>query len=125
DTVHGMGKFILYCADHKLVLHSIYEAGMAKSQSVARGGWFHSLWIDGKTTSVGVPFRATDDNGYLNVMFSLSREQARLVLSAQESVGHTMQLSREAPTFLGYRVDLTSSAQGQLREFISTCMPVE
>lgn len=125
NTMHGMGKFILYCADHKLVLHSIYEAGMAKSRSVARGGWFHSLWIDGKTTSLGAPIRATNDNGYLNVMFSLSREQARLVLSARESVGHTMQISREALTFLGYRVDLASAAQSQLREVISTCTPAE
>lgn len=125
NTMHGMGKFILYCADHKLILHSIYEAGQSNSQGVARGGWFHSLWIDGKTTPFGAPLKIDNDNGYLNIMFSLSRAQARLVLSARDSVGHTMQLSKEAPTFLGYRVDLTSPAIGQLREFISTCMPNE
>jgi hypothetical protein len=125
NTMYGIGKFILYCSDHKLVLHSIYEAGVINSKNIARGGWFHSLWIDGKTTSFKAPIRSVNDNGYLNTMFSLSREQARLILSAQESVGHTMQLSREAPTFLGYRVDLPSAAQNQLREFISACMPSE
>lgn len=123
NTVHGQGKFILYCADHQLILHSIYEAGVANSQSVARGRWFHSLWIDGKTSPLGAPIRSIDDNGYLNIMFALSREQARLVLAARDSVGHSMQLSKDAPTYLGYRVDLTSSALNQLREFVPTCMP--
>lgn len=125
NTMYGAGKFLLFCADRKLILHSIYEAGIASSENVVRGDWFHSLWTDGKTTALSAPIQSVNDNGYLNTNFSLSRKQAMLILAARESVGHTMQVTREAPTFIGYRVDLASAARRQLREFISACMPTE
>lgn len=121
DTMYGQGKFLLYCTEQGLAVHSIYEAGLAKSQSIANGEWFHSLLIDSRTAPLGKPSRITDDHGFLNAMFVLSPEQIKQTSLARESVGHAMQVSQEAPTFVGYRVDFNIDTSNKLREFISTC----
>ena len=121
DTMYGQGKFLLYCTKQGLMLHSIYEAGPDKSESIANGMWFHSLLLDGINIPLPNPSRTTNDQGYLNAAFVLTPEQIRRVLTARKSVGHAMQLSRDAPTFIGYGVDLNPASSKQLREFISTC----
>ncbi len=121
DTMYGQGKFLLLCTDQSLGLHSIYEAGVAKSQSIVKGDWFHSLLIDGRNVSLGDPYRILDDDGYLNAMFILTPEQIKQIVGARESVGHAMQVLRDAPTFVGYRVDFNIDTPNQKREFISAC----
>lgn len=121
DTMYGQGKFLLYCTEQGLAVHSIYEAGPAKSPSIANVEWFHSLLIDSRTVPLGKPSRIKDDHGFLNAMFVLSPEQIKQTSLARESIGHAMQVSREAPTFVGYRVDFNVDTSNKLREFISTC----
>ena len=121
NTMYGQGKFLLYCTKQELMLHSIYEVGPDKSEAISKGGWFHFLLIDGGAIPLPNPSRTSDDHGYLNSAFVLTPEQIRRVLTARESVGHAMQLSRDAPTFVGYKVDLNDASSKQLREFVSTC----
>lgn len=121
DTMFGQGKLLMYCIEQGLILHSIYEAGTDKSAAVAKGGWFHSLLLDGDATPLAKPSRTTDDHGYLNAAFVLTPEQIARVSTVRGSVGHAMQLSRDAPTFVGYKIDLNVASSKQLREFISAC----
>ncbi len=121
DTMYGQGKFILYCTEHGLAVHSIYEVGPVKSQSIANGEWFHSFLIDGHAMPIGKPFRIIDDHGFINAIFILSPKQTSQILGAHESVGHAMQVTQEAPTFVGYRVDFNADTADKVREFVSTC----
>jgi len=121
ETMYGQGKFLLYCTKQGLAVHSIYEAGPEKSASIANGEWLHSLLIDDRTVPLGNPARIKDDHGFLNVMFVLVPEQIKKTSLARESIGHAMQISREAPTFVGYRVDFNVDTSNKLRDFISTC----
>ncbi len=121
DTMYGQGKFLLYCTKQGLAVHSIYEAGSAKSSSIANGEWFHSLLIDSRTVPLGKPSRIKDNHGFLNASFLLSPQQIKKISLARESIGHAMQVTREAPTFVGYRVDLNVDTSNKLRDFISTC----
>lgn len=124
DTMYGQGKFMLACLKKNLFLFSIYEAGKETASSIEKGHWFHSLMIDGDTIPLAEPISIKNDNGYLNVRFALTPEQISRLYGSRASVGHAMQMSREAPTFRGYTVDVDVAASNQIKEFISACSGV-
>lgn len=124
DTMHGQGKFMLNCIEKNIILYSIYEAGEETASSVERGHWFHSLMIDGDSIPLAEPRSTQNDNGYLNMWFVLTPEQISRIYASRESVGHAMQMSREAPTFRGYNIDVDVAASSQIKEFISACSGV-
>ena len=124
QTIYGMGKALFSCIKGSLILHSIYEAG-PMAESIANGQWEHSLMINSDILPLPPPTRLLNDNGYINAIFALTPSQVRSVYTAN-SVGHSMQLSRDAPTFIGYRVDIAPSAAKRVRGFIDNCMsPLE
>lgn len=121
DTMYGTGKFILYCTNESLVFNSIYSAGPDIAPLIARGDYYHSLMVDDRTIPLSKPLHIKDDNLYVYAMFVLTHEQITQIANARKSLGHAMQLSREAITFRGYNVDLDSDTPKKLQEFISTC----
>lgn len=124
DAMYGQGKFILGCLEKNVMLSSTFEAGEEVASSVEKGHWFHSLMIDGDTIPLAEPISMHNDNGYLDMWFTLTPEQTSRIYGSRESVGHAMQMSREAPTFHGYTVDIDVAASNQIKEFISACSGV-
>ena len=104
DTEHGRGKVVFDCGDGRIYFMSYYEAG-SKAPDIAKGGWFHSLLINHEPSPLSKPRRLTADNGYVNAMFLLSPKNLSDIYDAS-SVGHAMQLAPDAPTFVGYWVDI-------------------
>ena len=123
-TMYGEGRFILLCENHRLTFYSIYEAGPVFSVEVESGHFAHSLLIDGAEGPLPSPSRLDDKNGYLHAIFHLSEQQIESILAARESLGHAMQMTREAPIFLGYKVDLDTAAVSKIREYVGACRTV-
>lgn len=121
ETWVGEGKAIFFCANKELLFYSIYTAG-GKSDSIAKGGWVHSLFVDDDTIPLPAPEGLRNDKGYLNAMFKLTHKQYQKVRSAKHSIGHAMQMARDAPTFVGYHVDIDVADNSRIRSFIDNCI---
>ena len=104
-----------------LIYQSYYEVGAEKAQSIASGGWYHSLLVDGKTVALPDPVQAETSGNKIFSQFSLTRDQA-LAIASSSSMGHAMQLSREAPIFVGYNIDIPVSASQKVGAFIRNCL---
>nr|DAP29549.1 MAG TPA: putative periplasmic protein [Inoviridae sp.] len=122
DTVYGQGKAVFFCAKHRILMQSFYQIGAEKAQSVAAGGWFHSLLLDHKAVPLPNPVRAKVSGSEISTLFPLTTDQSMAVASSTDSIGHAMQLAREAPTFVGYQVDVPASATQKIRAFIHNCL---
>jgi len=120
DTMYGRGKAVLLCYRRTLDFYSFYLAGI-KSKSLASGNWKHSLLVNGRSMALPAPTKATATNGELFAHFVLSREQAAAI-AASSSMGHAMQLGRDAPTFFGYQIDIPSSSATRVSTFIRNCI---
>ena len=119
QTVFGEGKAIFFCDKGKVIFNSFYEAG-AKTQSIAAGGWFHSLLVNETVIpldSAGV----VGKNGQINALFVLSSAQTQSIMNAR-SVGHAMQLARDAPTFVGYKVEVDPPSRRRVHDFLGNCI---
>ena len=121
DTWVGSGKAMLSCPSRKLVFFSFYTAG-EKTQSIVSGGWVHSLFVDDEIFPIAGPIQIENVSGDVNAMFVLTPEQFRKVQSAQRSIGHAMQLTYEAPTFVGYTVDIDKKSKQKFRTFLGNCL---
>ena len=119
-TMHGMGKAIFYCIKGNLIFHSIYEAG-PNASALATGSWEHSMLVDHKQLlPLSKPDSILNDNGYINAQFLLNKKQIGSFYIAN-SIGHSMQSTRESPTFLGYEVDIDEPSSKRIRGFIDNC----
>jgi hypothetical protein len=121
NTVYGQGKAVFVCIDRRILMQSFYQIGAAKAKSVAAGEWFHSLLVDDKTVPLPNPVQAKATGDEIFTLFPLSTEQAMTVASSTISIGHAMQLSREAPTFVGYQIDVPAAAKQKISAFIHNC----
>ena len=120
ETWVGKGKSIFSCVNKELVFYSVYTAG-DKSDSIAQGQWVHFLDIDGHQIPLDAPFDLFNDKGYLNAFFRLTPAQFRMVSSARRSVGHSMQITRDAQMYVGYHVDIDASSTQRIKNFITNC----
>lgn len=120
DTMYGRGKAVLLCHRRTLHFYSFYLAG-EKSKSLASGNWEHSLLVNGRSMALPAPAKATATNGELSAQFILSREQA-IAIAASSSMGHAMQLARDAPTLVGYEIDIPTSSAKRDSTFIRNCI---
>lgn len=123
ETVYGVGKAIFNCDQGYLIFHSVYQAG-DKAGLITKGGWVHSLMIDDDILPLPAPFRLENVNGFVNASFTLTAPQLRRVISAKK-IGHAMQLSREAPTFVGYQVEIDGKSTKRIRDFIENCVQIK
>lgn len=120
ETVYGTGKALFICNKGRFALNSFYTAG-ERGESIARGGWAHSLLVDNDTVAVGEPLAVRNREGMLSVLLPLSAENLQRIRTAT-SVGHAMQVSREAPTFIGYKVEIDESSQPKVRAYLGNCL---
>jgi hypothetical protein len=121
ETVYGLGKAFFICRTHNLHFFSFYQAGNEQANSIASGGWFHSLLLDGKPVSLPSPISVNVSGNELQTEFALTRQQALAITSAS-SVGHAMQLGRGAPVFVGFSVDIPPQASQKVSTFINNCL---
>ncbi|WP_249931288.1 hypothetical protein [Ramlibacter sp. 2FC] len=121
DTVYGQGKAIFLCYANRILFQSHYQAGAEMASSIASGGWFHSLLADGKTLPLPEPARISATGNEIYTVFSLTSEQS-LAIASSSSVGHAMQRARDAPVFVGYKIDIPDSSSGKVHTFIRNCL---
>lgn len=121
DTVHGRGKAVFFCRNKALVFMSFYQAGAERAKSLASGDWLHSLLVDRSVVSLPAPVELVAKGGEVEALFTLTRAQA-IAIAESGSVGHAMQLARDAPTFVGYRIDFPSSLHRRVSAFIENCV---
>jgi len=117
-TSYGLGKTIFYCNPNKSIsILSVYEFG---EEPMKR--WVHSLIIDDKTYHLN-PIGEVKiySNGFINTNFNLTPELARLIYKSQ-SFGHAMQMTVDAPTFKGYRVEIPENKRPMIKNFIENCL---
>lgn len=121
DTVHGEGKFTFSCNGGVVIIFSFYQAG-ERAKVIANGGWFHSLMIDSDLVPLPAPSMLKDNNYSIEALFILKKSQFpfKRVMSAKQ-IGHVMQLSREAPTYVGYVVEFDDKSVQRVRNYIENC----
>lgn len=120
DTVHGRGKAVLLCQKGRINYYSFYQAGIERAKSLVSGGWYHSLLVDGKSIALPDPARTKASGDEISAEFPLTRDQAMSIASSS-SMGHAMLMGRDAPTFVGYQIDIPASAAGKVGTFIRNC----
>jgi hypothetical protein len=120
-TVYGMGKIAFQCTQRNLSMYSVYEMGAEKATSVVKGEWVHSILVDSDTLPLSQPTYARVAGQYVQAIFSLSTGQATRI-SMGRSVGHAMQVNRDAPTFVGYVVDIPRDSTAKVKLFIENCL---
>lgn len=91
------------------------------ANSIASGGWFHSLLVDDKTLPLPEPARISATGSEIYTVFSLTSEQA-LAIASSSSMGHAMQRARDAPVFVGYQIDIPGASSGKVHTFIRNCL---
>lgn len=119
-TQYGLAKAIFICVNGGFMFHSIYEAG-ERSERIAQGGWYHFLMINSKTQPL-TPSNLQVANGLLNSSFQISRDDA-VAISQADSVGHAMQTTPAAPTYVGYNIDIDDKNRQRIQGFIASCRP--
>jgi hypothetical protein len=124
ETVYGLGKAIFLCHKKRIGYYSFYQAGAERAKSIASGGWHHSLLVDGKTIALAEPAAAKAAGEEISAEFPLTRDQALLIASSSK-IGHAMQVDRDAPTFVGYHIDIPEKASRKVYTFITNCYTVE
>ncbi len=120
ETVFGKGKAIFSCYEGQLIFFSVYEAG-ERATAIAGGNWVHSLKIDDGYLDLDRPAKLTAENDYINASFLLRPVHFERIMHAKR-VGHAMQMTKDAPTFVGYSVDIDKASADRVRHFIGNCL---
>jgi hypothetical protein len=118
-AAYGLAKAEFSCKQGGVVFLSIYEAPKI-AEEVAKGTFMHSLLLDNKVVPLPTP-QAFNDKGYINAVIPLTDAQARL-LERVKQVGHAMRVAREAPTYVGYKIDIDAGARRQIVGFVEDCL---
>ena len=121
ETTFGRGKAVFLCEKGSVHYHSFYQAGVERAKSLVAGGWYHSLLVGGNSIALPGPIRPKAAGAEFSVEFGLTREQVTSI-AASSSMGHAMQLARDAPTFVGYEIDIPASASRRVGTFLRNCV---
>jgi hypothetical protein len=122
DSVFGQGKVVFACLENNQILfQSFYDAGTERALSIAKGGWYHSLQLDMKDIPLANPAEIRANGNEIYSIFILTTEQA-LAVSSSASIGHAMQLGRDAPTYVGFQVDVPQESSKKITAFIRNCL---
>lgn len=120
SSMYGRAKSVFFCDKNGMLFMSFYTAGEENARSIANGGRVHSLLTDGKQIRLGQPLKATATKDEIATRFSLTKEQA-LALADSSQIGHAMQFAYEAPTFIGYYIDVPKESREKVSAFIKNC----
>jgi len=122
ETVFGLGKLVLLChTSGEFHLLSVYSAGAERAHQIATGSWVHSLFLDRRLVPLDPPTSIEAKGEYLNAMF-IAPAEFLIGMQTAVSVGHAMQVTREAPTFVGYSVDIDASSRQRVRTYARNCL---
>lgn len=119
ETVWGEGKAIFICGKG-VVFNSFAPVSEDQSRSMIRGEWFHSLLVDAENFPIEPGGKGRYDGYFLNTQFLLTSEQVQKVLKAKK-VGHAIQVTREAPSFVGYTIEIPEAQRPKINAFLRTC----
>jgi len=125
DTVYGEGKLMFTCHKDTIIIFSFYQAG-DRAKLIANSGWVHSLMIDEDVISLPTPSMITNKGDFIESLFLLKNSQfpfSQVVLA--KSIGHAMQPTRKAPTYVGYNVDIDSKSEQRVRNYIGNCSQIK
>ncbi|MEO6920732.1 MAG: hypothetical protein ABI171_17255 [Collimonas sp.] len=120
DTAYGRGKIALLCDKGKILMFTFYQVG-DQAAGMAGGGWLHSLLLDGDVIPLQDPDSVVADKGEIQTFFTLTQGQASRI-AASHAVGHAMQATRDAPTFMGFKLDIPGPASQKVHAFINNCI---
>ncbi len=120
ESVFGRGKAIFSCYEGQPIFFSVYEAG-ERATAIAGGNWVHSLMVDNDYLYLDRPVKLTAENDYINASFLLKPAHFERIMHAKR-VGHAMQTVKDAPTFVGYSVDIDKASADRVRHFIGNCL---
>lgn len=119
ETVWGDGKAIFMCGKG-VIFNSFAPVNEDQSRSMIRGEWFHSLLVDAESSPIESGGKGRYDGYFLNMQFLLTPEQVQKVFKAKR-VGHAIQVTREAPTFVGYTIEIPEAQRQKVNAFLRTC----
>nr|WP_315240609.1 hypothetical protein [uncultured Albidiferax sp.] len=120
STVWGLGRLLFVCGKG-VVMTAITGVDREQAASMQRGEWLHSMLLDSETSPLEGDKKAMRyDGNYLFTYNTLSVSQAR-GLSMANSIGYAMQISREAPSFVGLMIDVPQQDKGRISAFVSNC----
>lgn len=120
ESIYGTGKVFIFCQTGKFSLISSYSAG-EKSKYIAKGGWVHSLFVNDSVVPLQSPERIEARGIDILANFALTRDVMSRLQTAN-IIGHAMQLSRDAPTFVGYTIEVDSASRSKVRAFFGNCL---
>jgi hypothetical protein len=115
-----LGKAIITCAQKEAVFLSVYQAGDL-AQILANGNWVHSLILDGNNIPLEAPFSLKANGSFVNALFMLTSGQIAAIAKAK-SIGHAMQTAYNAPTYIGYTVDVDNRSLPRVRSYLGNCL---
>lgn len=121
DTIYGSAKAVFFCQERVVHMYSFYGAGAARAKSLATEDWQHSLLLDDKTLPLPKPKDARANGEEFSASFALTAQQVAGIAKSS-SVGHAMQVSRDAPTFVGYKIDVPNTASKRVASFLQNCV---
>ncbi len=120
ESALGAGKAVFFCRRGEMGFYSFYQAGSKLARRIEQGDWQHSLLLDDQTIALRNPTTAKAAGAEISAEFSLTQRQA-LQIASSSRLGHAMQLDRDAPTFVGYQIDIPPASSQKVGSFMRTC----
>lgn len=119
STVFGEGKSIFTCDKQTLWLTSFYQTGAERAKEIISNFKYHSLMIDTKVFPLVID-RFEVANSYIVGGYPIPRHLA-LNISTADQVGIAMRMGEDAPTFVGYRIDIPLESRLMVQNYFRNC----
>lgn len=119
ETVWGNGKALFFYG-RGVIFNSFAPVTKEQADSMIRGEWVHSLMADSNVMPIEPIGKWRYDGYYLNIQFLLTTSQVQNVMKAN-TVGHAIQLNRDAPTFVGYNIEIPTDQRQKINAFLKNC----
>jgi len=121
DTMHGINKFLLICANKRLSLYFIFDPLRRGDEVLSMGS--QSLLINGEPIPIWNlktgPARL--HNAWVNAEYRLTPELLQRIRAAK-TVGIAFQFYDGAPLFLGFdRMEISAEGRKKLEGLVATC----
>lgn len=120
-SMYGDGWLFLSCTQTRTMLISSYEAGETAANDIASGNWVHHLLLDGEEYPIGQPGAKIADGNKIRSFFGVSKRDIVALLSAKDSIGHSIKNRPDAPFFYGYTINLDQDSKRMLHSYIANC----
>lgn len=121
-TLYGRGKMVFLCTEKSVGMLSFYEAGQERANQIASGNWAHSLLLKNSTVlPLSKPIHIDIVGDEIEQSFKLTKREVDLITTS-DSVGHAMQVSRDAPSFVGFTIDVIDKThKDRVKNFLNNC----